>query len=761
MPQRDAGSANSVIALARSALARGHAALAANDLDVALDWLERAHRLVPKDPNVQLSLASACLGRAPMRAASLFAAIAEQYDVRQAWVGLAAANLRMNRPAEAQAPLAKALARHAFVPDIVSLADQISGIAGSPGWCGLTSGGAVKLHPATAAAIEIWLDGNPVRAARLPRSWVQGDRVDVRIGGKPALGSPIHIGTIRRTVGCVEACEGGIRGWAWHPGDPDTPVELTLVYPSTGHLQRLTAIIETVEVPDTGPLARPRAFCLTTDELISPDGPIHVRGPDGKDLLGSPLDPVAERAAQRDAALLLGQLYSARSATIQSSVNRVGNRSNGSSDCSVGAAGFAPPGRAVPGPGLHRTAWHPQVLSGPVLRADGPVPPEAVGVDRRRRAVTVVIPVHDGTEVVIACLDSVLASITADTRVVVVDDGSADAGMIATLDELARQRKIRLLRHPRALGFPASANAGILAAGGRDVVLLNSDALVPSGVPSRSGWVERLRDAAYGAPYIGTVTPFSNDAAILSYPGDAGTNPRPDQAATDRLDRLAYQANGGRVVEIPVGVGFCLYLRRDCLNTVGLLRADIFAQGYGEENDYCLRARRLGWRSVALTGLFVGHHSGSSFGTRARHLRARNAPILERLHPGHDALIARFVAQDPLADARRRIDLLRWRASSRRWQRAAILIAHNDGGGVERRLALAVRSHAAAGRRPIVLRPARRATGDLAIAVHDGIAGDPQNLVYSMPDELPALLRLLRASRPEYLEVHHLLDHPQ
>ncbi len=374
---------------------------------------------------------------------------------------------------------------------------------------------------------------------------------------------------------------------------------------------------------------------------------------------------------------------------------------------------------------------------------------------------------HDGTEVATACLASVLGSITAGTRVVVVDDGSADAGLITFLDELARHRKIRLLRHPHALGFPASANAGIMAAGNRDVVLLNSDVLVPSAIHTiassrtRRGWVERLRDAAYGAPDIGTVTPFSNDATILSYPGDAGTNPRPDQATTDRLDRLAHQANGGRVVKIPVGVGFCLYLRRDCLNAVGLLRADIFAQGYGEENDFCLRARCLGWRSVALTGLFVGHHSGGSFGTRAGHLRARNAPILERLHPGHDDLIARFIAQDPLADARRRIDLLRWRTSSRRWQRAAILIAHNDGGGVERRLALAVQNHIAAGRRPIVLRPARRAAGDLAIAVHDGIGGDLPNLVYNMPDELPALLQLLRASRPEYLELHHLLDHPQ
>jgi GT2 family glycosyltransferase len=367
----------------------------------------------------------------------------------------------------------------------------------------------------------------------------------------------------------------------------------------------------------------------------------------------------------------------------------------------------------------------------------------------------VVIPVHDGAQVATACLTSVLASVSADTRVVVVDDGSSDTALIATLDDLARSRKIRLLRQPNALGFPASANAGILAANGRDVVLLNSDTVVPRG------WLDRIRAAAYSARDIGTVTPFSNDATILSYPGEAGTNPRPDQAATDRLDRLARQANGGHVVDIPVGVGFCLYLRRDCLNSVGLFRAEIFAQGYGEENDFCLRARRLGWRHVALTGLFVGHHGGTSFGTHASHLRARNARIIEHIHPGHDLLIARFIAQDPLADARRRIDRLRWRASGRSWNQAVVLITHNDGGGVELRLAQAARTHVAAGRRPIVLRPAKRADGALAITVHEGIASDLPNLIYCMPRELPALLRLLRSAKPDCVEVHHLLDHPQ
>ena len=95
-----------------------------------------------------------------------------------------------------------------------------------------------------------------------------------------------------------------------------------------------------------------------------------------------------------------------------------------------------------------------------------------------------------------------------------------------------------------------------------------------------------------------------------------------------------------RVVDIPTAVGFCMYIRRDCLDQVGLLREDLFAQGYGEENDFCLRARHLGWRHVAAPGVFVAHVGGQSFGAARGHLVARNMAVLNRLHPGYDALIA-------------------------------------------------------------------------------------------------------------------------
>ena len=199
----------------------------------------------------------------------------------------------------------------------------------------------------------------------------------------------------------------------------------------------------------------------------------------------------------------------------------------------------------------------------------------------------------------------------------------------------------------------------------------------------------------------------------------ASHRPMPDRPATVALDRMAQRANGADTIDIPVGVGFCLYIKRSCLDEIGLLRADIFAQGYGEENDFCLRARGRGWRHVALPGLFVAHRGGASFRAAGSHLRRRNEPILNRLHPGYAELIATFLAADPLAGARKRLDIARWRAAVSAAGPSAILISHADGGGVEQQLQVAATLCRAAGVRPIVLRPGISDGGQDSVLVSD------------------------------------------
>ncbi len=684
--------------LVEGAWQRSQDAAAAGQPAEALLWLERAHRMAPGSGVFAAALAGAWLQAGdPARAAALFKPLANRDGMPEAWAGLAASHRMLGEVEQAVEAMAAALRCSVPSPLLRGMGAAIAADAGLPGWCGLDGGGV--LHAGPVRPRRVRLDDALVRLAwtgrraRLPPGWTTARLVHV----EGYLGSPLPVAAFLAVEGFVEARDGGLAGWAWHPADPSRQPDIAL---DGGGLVFSVAATDPADgVTLQRPMARPWAFSVPASAFARHAGPVSVRGADGRHLLGSPVDPGLERRA---------------AAALARAV-----RDGGVPDLGM--------------PDLGMPAW---------ADAGGTLP----AVAPARPAVDVVIPAYRGLWLTLACIDSVLATVPRTTQVVVVDDASPEPELAAALQALHRRRRIRLIRHAENLGFPAAANAGLRACAGRDAVLLNSDTLLAPG------WLDRLRAAAYAAPDIGTATPLSNDATILSYPDPDGGNPVPDAAGVAATDALAQAVNGDAVADLPTGIGFCMYLRRDCLDQVGLLREDCFAQGYGEENDFCLRARHLGWRSVAALGVFVGHVGGASFGDARRHLIARNLRVLNRLHPGYDALVAAFQAADPLAPARRRMDERRW-AGGRQPGGVVVLVTHRGGGGVERIIAERCDALAAERRRPVVLRPV---PGGCRV---ESPGAEFPNLCYTVPDELPALARLLRADRVRLLEMHHQLGH--
>lgn len=268
--------------------------------------------------------------------------------------------------------------------------------------------------------------------------------------------------------------------------------------------------------------------------------------------------------------------------------------------------------------------------------------------------VDVIVPVYRGLAETRACLESVLAApVSTAFELIVVDDCSPEPEVGALVDDLAASGRIRLLRNERNLGFVASVNRAMALHPERDVVLLNSDTEVAND------WLDRLRRAAHSEPDIGTVTPFSNNGTICSYPFEGWGGGVPGTLGLDALDRLVAHTAAGECADLPTGVGFCLYLRRDCLAVAGLFDEAHFGRGYGEESDFCMRAQALGWRSVLAADVFVLHAGSVSFGEE-RLERVREAePVIAALHPDYARNVAAFLAKDPLRFLRQRIGLAR------------------------------------------------------------------------------------------------------
>lgn len=279
--------------------------------------------------------------------------------------------------------------------------------------------------------------------------------------------------------------------------------------------------------------------------------------------------------------------------------------------------------------------------------------------DAARATVDLVMPVYGGRALALQAIDSVLGATTREAfELVVVDDASPDALLRDELQTLAEAGLITLLENERNVGFVGTVNRGIALHPGRDVVLLNSDVCV------FGDWLDRLL-AALRTPRTATATPFSNAATILSYPATLCENRVSADVEVAQWDRFC-GAMDMPVVEIPTGVGFCMAVSRACLDQIGALDEHRFGRGYGEENDFCLRATAAGWRHVAATSLFVWHRGGASFADERETLVKIAQSTVESLHPGYAATVARFIRDDPLGPARRALDVARIRADSRR-----------------------------------------------------------------------------------------------
>jgi GT2 family glycosyltransferase len=649
-------------------------------------WLERAHRFTPSDPNLTFALATARLAAGdPEAALPLYTALAARHGARELLAGIGASALALGQHDTARDALHRALSTTTPDATIAALATRL----GEP-WCGLSDTGEVL--GALTRDTTFLLDDSPAAlqsGRRLPEGWTRASWLRAVIGDADCLGSPIDIAAILRTEGFVERTRGGITGWAWHPGAPDTDPVLRLV--QGGVTRDIIATDLSLRLPGTTPLARPRGFALAIDTRK----PLHLLGRDGRDILGSPLGG-----------------------------KRLGETCR-------------PP--QTPRHDSASTTASPQIRDGG--SGGGGTPHPALGT-------AVIVPIYRGLATTLACLNSVLATLSPTDRLIVIDDASPDPSLALAVQDMAAAGLLTLLpscpQDPRRnLGYPEAANAGLREAAGADAVLLNSDTVV------HPGWLAALRDAVHAAPDIGTATPLSNDATIFTYPDPANPAPIPPDSAA--LAALALKTNAGLSVDVPTGHGFCLYIRAACLHATGLLRADIFAQGYGEENDFCERARALGWRHIAVPSVYVGHVGGASFGAARDHLLRRNAAILARLHPTYHGRVAAFIAADPLAPARRRLDEARFLAGAE--TNAILLVSHAGQGGTAR----IVRERAAAARarglRPLLLR------GQDGITTLSAEATETPNLRFTLPIDQPALAALLAAVRVSGIEIHHLLGH--
>ncbi|HCW52900.1 MAG TPA: hypothetical protein DG753_03985 [Clostridium sp.] len=285
--------------------------------------------------------------------------------------------------------------------------------------------------------------------------------------------------------------------------------------------------------------------------------------------------------------------------------------------------------------------------------------------------IDIIIPVYNGYDY-FEKLFGTLCKTKMKYRLLIVNDNSTDSRVNDYLQEYKRENdNVVLINNEENLGFVKSVNKA-LRVSQNHVVLLNTDVEVPNE------WLERLMTPIICNNDVASSTPFTTCGTICSFPDFCKDNDIFEDYTLETIDN-EFKKIKPHYYKLPTGVGFCMGMNKKALEKVGLLDEEVFDKGYGEENDWCQRAIKNGYKNVYVENLFVYHkHGGSFLSEEKKRLIERNGQFLLKKHPNYNADVAEFCRRDPAKQIR---NYLIFKLLSSNALDITIYFDHNIGGG--------------------------------------------------------------------------------
>jgi GT2 family glycosyltransferase len=261
-------------------------------------------------------------------------------------------------------------------------------------------------------------------------------------------------------------------------------------------------------------------------------------------------------------------------------------------------------------------------FAAPLLRAGGEAP-----------LVAAVVVSHDGLAYTRACLASLRASTGVRLHVIVVDNASREEERRALAAEYAGAPDVEVLQLDENRHFAGGVNAGAargIALGAGFLMILNNDTeLAPDCLSLLVAAATREHDAGIVGPALLDVREPDRALSLGErYSAWSLAVPRTLLRVRDAGDGTPYRVGGV--------MGSALLVTRECFLRVGPYREDLLV--YYEEVDFCLRARRIGYRPLIVPRAVVRHDGMRGFASGltpyAARLKTRNQLLVLRSHGG-------------------------------------------------------------------------------------------------------------------------------
>lgn len=213
---------------------------------------------------------------------------------------------------------------------------------------------------------------------------------------------------------------------------------------------------------------------------------------------------------------------------------------------------------------------------------------------------SIVILTYNNLEYNKLCIESIRKYTEKDTyEIIVVDNNSTDG----TVEWLKEQSDIKLILNKENLGFPKGCNQGIQVAElSNDILLLNNDTIVTPN------WLRNLSICLYSSKNVGAVGCVTNSASYyqaipVKYKDING------MIEFAKSFNISCPEKWEQRVKL---VGFCMLIKRNVLNKVGLLD-EIFTPGNFEDDDLSFRIQQAGYKLLLCKDTFIHHFGSTSF----------------------------------------------------------------------------------------------------------------------------------------------------
>ena len=265
-------------------------------------------------------------------------------------------------------------------------------------------------------------------------------------------------------------------------------------------------------------------------------------------------------------------------------------------------------------------------------------------------AIDIIIPVYNGKKYLEPLFSSIISNTMPPYRLLIADDKSTDADILPLLYAIKSKNPdvdITIIENNENMGFVKTVNKLAQLAHG-NFVLLNTDVEVP---PS---WLERLIYPLVKMDGVASTTPFTNSGTICSFPNYLQDNDLPSGMDVKSVDHaFSFVKFSNNIIDIPTGVGFCMGINKAVWDEIGGFD-EVFGKGYGEENDWCMRASRFGYRNLHVPNLFVYHKHGGSFLTEDKErYQKNNLAIINERYPDYSGKVQQLIENDAFSFLRK------------------------------------------------------------------------------------------------------------